>query len=78
MGFEAQAWMTDKPAKSLHRMLSRVGNPSMDNPAAILDAPMPAARTRMSGRKKSADHSRAGAADRTVVRCDVSSTLYVL
>ena len=30
--------MTDKPAKSLHRMLSSSGNPSMDNLAAIFDA----------------------------------------
>jgi DNA-binding phage protein len=27
--------MTDKPSKSLHRMLSPAGNPSMDNLAAI-------------------------------------------
>ena len=38
VGFEALAGMTGKPAKSLHRMLSRSGNPSMDNLAAILDA----------------------------------------
>jgi DNA-binding phage protein len=38
VGFEALAEMTDKPAKSLHRMLSRTGNPSMDNLAAIFDA----------------------------------------
>ena len=38
VGFEALADMTDKPAKSLHRMLSRHGNPSMDNLAAIFDA----------------------------------------
>ena len=37
-GFEALAEMTDKPAKSLHRMLSQSGNPSMDNLAAIFDA----------------------------------------
>ena len=30
VGFEALAEMTHKPAKSLHRMLSRSGNPSMD------------------------------------------------
>ena len=29
---------TVKPAKSLHRMLSRSGNPSIDNLAAIVDA----------------------------------------
>ena len=38
VGFETLAAMTDKPAKSLHRMLSRTGNPSMDNLAAIFDA----------------------------------------
>jgi DNA-binding phage protein len=38
IGFEALAEMTDTPAKSLHRMLSRSGNPSMDNLAAIFDA----------------------------------------
>ena len=38
VGFETLAQMTDKPAKSLHRMLSRSGNPSMDNLAAIFDA----------------------------------------
>ena len=38
VGFESLATMTDKPAKSLHRMLSRNGNPSMDNLAAIFDA----------------------------------------
>jgi DNA-binding phage protein len=38
VGFEALAGMTHKPAKSLHRMLSKNGNPSMDNLAAIFDA----------------------------------------
>lgn len=38
VGFEALAHMTDKPAKSLHRMLSRHGNPGMDNLAAIFNA----------------------------------------
>lgn len=38
VGFEGLAAATDKPAKSLHRMLSRKGNPSMDNLAAILRA----------------------------------------
>jgi DNA-binding phage protein len=36
LGFEALAAETAKPAKSLHRMLSRDGNPTMDNLAAIL------------------------------------------
>jgi len=35
IGFEQLAAMTDKPSKSLHRMLSPTGNPSMDNLAAI-------------------------------------------
>lgn len=36
IGFEALAAETAKPAKSLHRMLSKSGNPTMDNLAAIL------------------------------------------
>jgi DNA-binding phage protein len=36
MGFEALAAETEKPAKSLHRMLSKEGNPTMDNLASIL------------------------------------------
>jgi DNA-binding phage protein len=36
VGFEELAVETAKPAKSLHRMLSKSGNPSMDNLAAIL------------------------------------------
>src|SRR5579862_6046069 len=35
VGFEGLAAETAKPAKSLHRMLSKRGNPSMDNLAAI-------------------------------------------
>ena len=38
VGFEGLAQATDKPSKSLHRMLSEHGNPSMDNLAAIFDA----------------------------------------
>lgn len=38
VGFEELAAMTDRPSKSLHRMLSQKGNPSMDNLAAIFDA----------------------------------------
>jgi len=38
LGFERLAKMTDVPSKSLHRMLSPKGNPSMDNLAAILSA----------------------------------------
>lgn len=36
VGFEGLAVETAKPAKSLHRMLSKNGNPTMDNLAAIL------------------------------------------
>ena len=35
VGFEQLAALTDKPSKSLHRMLSPTGNPNMDNLAAI-------------------------------------------
>ena len=35
IGFEELARKTEKPSKSLHRMLSPKGNPSMDNLAAI-------------------------------------------
>jgi len=38
VGFEGLAAATAKPVKSLHRMLSEKGNPSMDNLAAILRA----------------------------------------
>ena len=38
LGFEQLAKPTDVPSKSLHRMLSPKGNPSMDNLAAILSA----------------------------------------
>lgn len=38
VGFEHLALLTDKPSKSLHRMLSLKGNPSMDNLSAIFDA----------------------------------------
>jgi DNA-binding phage protein len=37
VGFERLATITGKPAKSLHRMLSIHGNPSMDNLSTILD-----------------------------------------
>ncbi|TCT11165.1 DNA-binding protein [Paralcaligenes ureilyticus] len=37
-GFEQLAEITDKPSKSLHRMLSSKGNPNMDNLAAIFGA----------------------------------------
>jgi DNA-binding phage protein len=38
LGFEQLAKLTDMPSKSLHRMLSPKGNPSMDNLAAIFRA----------------------------------------
>lgn len=38
VGFEHLAELTHKPSKSLHRMLSPKGNPSMDNLAAIFAA----------------------------------------
>jgi DNA-binding phage protein len=38
LGFEQLAVETDKPSKSLHRMLSSRGNPGMDNLAAIFSA----------------------------------------
>ena len=38
VGFEHLAELTHKPSKSLHRMLSPKGNPSMDNLAAIFFA----------------------------------------
>ncbi|MEO7334098.1 MAG: transcriptional regulator [Gemmatimonadales bacterium] len=37
-GFERLADLTGTPSKSLHRMLSATGNPSMANLAAIFDA----------------------------------------
>jgi len=38
LGFEQLAKSTGVPSKSLHRMLSSKGNPSMDNLAAIFGA----------------------------------------
>lgn len=38
VGFEALAADIHKPAKSVHRMLSRSGNPTMENLSAILSA----------------------------------------
>ena len=38
IGFEQLAEVTEKPSKSLHRMLSPKGNPSMDNLASIFCA----------------------------------------
>lgn len=38
IGFEQLAQTVDKPSKSLHRMLSPSGNPTMTNLAAIFSA----------------------------------------
>lgn len=38
VGFEQLAQQTTTPSKSLHRMLSKSGNPRMDNLAAIFQA----------------------------------------
>jgi DNA-binding phage protein len=38
IGFEELAGLTSKPSKSLHRMLSSDGNPSMDNLSIIFGA----------------------------------------
>jgi len=38
LGFERLSRLVGTPSKSLHRMLSAAGNPSMDNLAAIFDA----------------------------------------
>lgn len=38
IGFDALASETQKPAKSLHRMLSARGNPGMDSLSAIFSA----------------------------------------
>lgn len=38
IGFEQLAAVTDRPSKSLHRMLSPKGNPNMDNLSAIFNA----------------------------------------
>jgi len=38
VGFETLAAETNRPSKSLHRMLSEKGNPSMDNLADIFGA----------------------------------------
>ena len=37
VGFEGLASATERPSKSLHRMLSASGNPGMDNLSAIFD-----------------------------------------
>jgi len=47
IGFETLAQHTDKNGKSLHRMLSAGGNPTMDNLAAIFDAVRAALKVRL-------------------------------
>ena len=47
VGFEALARKTDKNGKSLHRMLSADGNPTMDNLAIIFDAIRAALRVKL-------------------------------
>jgi DNA-binding phage protein len=50
VGFERLADATGKPAKSLHRMLSTNGNPSMDNLALILGVLSKRLRVRLATR----------------------------
>jgi DNA-binding phage protein len=50
VGFEQLAIATGKPAKSLHRMLSAKGNPSMDNFSVILGVLGKRLRVRLSSR----------------------------
>jgi DNA-binding phage protein len=50
VGFEHLATATGKPAKSLHRMLSTHGNPSMDNLATILGVLRKRLRVKLEGR----------------------------
>ena len=47
VGFESLARKTDKNGKSLHRMLSAGGNPTMDNLAIIFDAIRAALRVKL-------------------------------
>jgi DNA-binding phage protein len=50
IGFEHLATVTGKPAKSLHRMLSARGNPSMDNLATIISALQKRLKVRLTAR----------------------------
>ena len=47
VGFETLAERTEKNGKSLHRMLSAGGTPTMDNLAAIFDAVRAALKVRL-------------------------------
>jgi DNA-binding phage protein len=49
-GFEKLAAVTAKPSKSLHRMLSRGGNPTMDDLAAIFGAVRKSLRVKIEAR----------------------------
>ncbi len=50
VGFERLSAATGKPAKSLHRMLSTNGNPSMDNLSLILGVLRRRLRVKLSSR----------------------------
>lgn len=50
VGFEILATEIRKPAKSLHRMLSTSGNPTMSNLSAILAAVKKALRVKIKTR----------------------------
>ena len=50
VGFEALAKKTGTPSKSLHRMLSATGNPTMDNLAAVFGAIREALKVELSVR----------------------------
>lgn len=54
VGFESLAQLTDKNGKSLHRMLSAGGNPTMDNLSAIFDAIRGALNVQLQVRVKAA------------------------
>ena len=47
IGFDALAMLVGRPAKSLHRMLSEDGNPTLENFAAILAAIQHETRVRL-------------------------------
>src|ERR1700736_1431884 len=50
VGFERLAAATGRPSKSLHRMLSTNGNPSMDNLSTILGVLRKRLRVKLTGR----------------------------
>jgi len=60
VGFERLAAATGKPAKSLHRMLSTNGNPSMDNLSLILGVLRKRLRLRRASRTVKAAQERKG------------------